>query len=170
MLPSTWGCGEQLVTFCSCFRVISSHIVLGKKISFLFLKVLFFNLLLESFGKAEKGRETLMYERNGSDCHTPPTGDLACNPSMCPDWESNQWPFGSQAGTQSTEPYQLGREKLVFLSITGCAGWWRGGHLQSPERWRRIRILLKPHRDRVTGSTWVELPLSTPPLGASLRR
>ena len=21
---------------------------------------------------------------------TPPTGDLACNPGMCPDWESNQ--------------------------------------------------------------------------------
>ena len=20
----------------------------------------------------------------------PPTGDLACNPGMCPDWESNQ--------------------------------------------------------------------------------
>ena len=26
----------------------------------------------------------------------PPTGDLACNPGMCPDWESNQWPFGLQ--------------------------------------------------------------------------
>ena len=26
----------------------------------------------------------------------PPTGDLACNPGMCPDWESNWWPFGSQ--------------------------------------------------------------------------
>ena len=22
--------------------------------------------------------------------HVPPTGDLACNPGMCPDWESNQ--------------------------------------------------------------------------------
>ena len=29
----------------------------------------------------------------------PPTGDLACNPGMCPDWESNRQPFGSQAGT-----------------------------------------------------------------------
>ena len=37
--------------------------------------------------------------------HVPPTGDLACNPGMCPDWESNQWPFGSQAGTQSPEPH-----------------------------------------------------------------
>ena len=26
----------------------------------------------------------------------PPTGDLACNPGMCPDWESNLRPLGSQ--------------------------------------------------------------------------
>ena len=25
----------------------------------------------------------------------PPTKDLACNPVMCPDWESNWQPFGS---------------------------------------------------------------------------
>ena len=28
--------------------------------------------------------------------HTP-SGDLALNPGMCPDWESNWWPFGLQA-------------------------------------------------------------------------
>ena len=38
----------------------------------------------------------------------PPIGDLACSPGMCPDWEPNQQPFGSQAGTQSTEPHQPG--------------------------------------------------------------
>ena len=38
--------------------------------------------------------------------HMPPTGDLACNPHMCPDWELNQPPFGSQASTQSTQPHQ----------------------------------------------------------------
>ena len=32
-----------------------------------------------------------------------PTGDLAHNPGMCPDWELNQWDFGSQAHAQSTE-------------------------------------------------------------------
>ena len=37
---------------------------------------------------------------------TPPTGDLARNPGMCPDKESNQQRFGSQADdTQSTEPH-----------------------------------------------------------------
>ena len=28
--------------------------------------------------------------------HMAPTWDLACNPGMRPDWESNQRPFGSQ--------------------------------------------------------------------------
>ena len=44
--------------------------------------------------------------------HVPPTGDLAHIPGMCPDWESNQRPFGSQAHAQSTEPHQ---PELTFL-------------------------------------------------------
>ena len=40
--------------------------------------------------------------------HVPPTGNMAHNPGMCPDWGSNWRPFGSQAGTQSTEPHQPG--------------------------------------------------------------
>ena len=40
--------------------------------------------------------------------HTPPVGDPACNPGMCPDWESNQRPFSSQASAQSTESQQPG--------------------------------------------------------------
>ena len=53
-------------------------------------------------------------EREGEEHHcvvascAPPTGDLACNPGMCPDWKSNQQPFGSQASAQSTELHQLG--------------------------------------------------------------
>ena len=35
-----------------------------------------------------------------------PTGDLALNPGMCPDWELNQQHFDLQAGTQSTEPHE----------------------------------------------------------------
>ena len=37
---------------------------------------------------------------------SPSIGDMAQNPGMCPDWESNQQPSGSQAGTQSIEPHQ----------------------------------------------------------------
>ena len=40
--------------------------------------------------------------------HVPPTGDLAHNPGMCPDWELNWPPFGSQACAQCTELHQPG--------------------------------------------------------------
>ena len=36
------------------------------------------------------------------------------NPGMCPDWELNHQPFGSQAGTQSTEPHQPGQIFCIF--------------------------------------------------------
>ena len=52
----------------------------------------------------------------------PPTGDLARNPGVCPDWESNRRPFGSQARTQSTELHQPGlRESTLYeqFSQTG---------------------------------------------------
>ena len=42
-------------------------------------------------------------------CVTP-TGGLARIPGMCPDWGSNQRPFGLQAGAQSTAPHQPGQE------------------------------------------------------------
>ena len=38
--------------------------------------------------------------------HAHPTGDLAHNLGMCPDWESNQRPFDFQADAQSTKPHQ----------------------------------------------------------------
>ena len=81
----------------------------------------------------ERGREG---ERDGEkhQCvvasHMPPTGgtwpttyapnwgDLAHNPGMCPDWESNQRPFGLQAGMQSTEPHQPGPKPSIFNLIS----------------------------------------------------
>ena len=36
---------------------------------------------------------------------SPTPRDLAYNPGVCPDWESNRRPFGSQAGTQFTETH-----------------------------------------------------------------
>ena len=55
----------------------------------------------------------------------PPTGHPACHPGMCPDWELNQPLFGSQVGTQSTEPHQPGlfreRERERPQSIASCA-------------------------------------------------
>ena len=50
----------------------------------------------------------------------PSTGDMACNPGMCSDWESNQQPFGFQAGTQSTEPHQPGPGYGVVVVVVVC--------------------------------------------------
>ena len=60
-------------------------------------------------GRGKGGRETSMCGCT----RTPPTGDLAHNPGMCPDWESNLRPFGSHASTQSTEPQQPGQIKFL---------------------------------------------------------
>ena len=51
--------------------------------------------------------------------HAPPTGDLARNPGLCPEWESNQRPFGLQASTQSTEQHQPGPGS----DFQGVSGW-----------------------------------------------
>ena len=78
---------------------------------------LFFKKRFYLFLFREKGREG---EREGEKrqyvvaSHARHTGDLAYNSGMCPDWEWNQWPFGLQAGAQSTEPHQPGL--VVFLS------------------------------------------------------
>ena len=50
----------------------------------------------------------------------PPTGDLACNTGMCPDWELNQRLFGSQAGAQSTESHQPGLLSFIVLHFCTC--------------------------------------------------
>ena len=47
-----------------------------------------------------------------------PYWDLTCNLGMCPDWESNQRPFDSQASAQSTEPHQPGLSELIFIKLT----------------------------------------------------
>ena len=46
-----------------------------------------------------------------------PTGDLAHIPGMCPDWESNQQPFGLKSSAQSTEPQQPGLQLFKEAKI-----------------------------------------------------
>ena len=66
----------------------------------------------EGEGERKRGRETSMC---GCLLCTPNWGpDLGCNPGMCPDWESNQQPFGSQSSTQSTEPHRPGLKHSVL--------------------------------------------------------
>ena len=42
----------------------------------------------------------------------PPTEDLAHNPGMCPDWESNRRPPDSQAGTKPLSHTSQGGTEL----------------------------------------------------------
>ena len=80
-----------------------------KRVLFPLFKKVYYFLKFYLFIFSERGREG---ERKGEkhQCvvvsHVSPTGDLAHNPGMCPDWELNWRPFGSQAGPQSTEPQQ----------------------------------------------------------------
>ena len=46
---------------------------------------------------------------------TPPTGDLAGNTGMCPDWESNWRPFVFAGWPSITEPRQPGQ--ILFFSM-----------------------------------------------------
>ena len=75
---------------------------------YIFLEDFIYLFLERGEGERKWGRETSMCERyiDWLPLACPPAGDLAHNPSMGPDWESNQQPFSSQAGTQSTEPRQ----------------------------------------------------------------
>ena len=71
-----------------------------------FFKVFYLFIVREKKGGRKRGRETWMCERYID--WLLPTRELAHNPGMCPDQESNWWSFGLQAGTQSTESRQPG--------------------------------------------------------------
>ena len=73
-----------------------------------FFKVLFIYFQREGKGRRKQGKETSMYGCLSRAPNWGPGLQLACNPGMCPDWELNQRPFGSQSGTQSTELHQPG--------------------------------------------------------------
>ena len=77
-------------------------------------------LFLEREEGIKKEGEKHRYARDtsiGCLLHALP-GNLAHNPAMCPDWESNWQPFGSQACTQSTEPHQLDITIILKLLFT----------------------------------------------------
>ena len=74
---------------------------------------LFIYFYREGKGGRKRGRETSMFLLHDvslamflvASC-MPPTGALACNPGMRPDWELNHQPFASKASTQSIQPHQ----------------------------------------------------------------
>ena len=77
-------------------------------------KFLFNLFIFREKGERKRGREMLMWVGAS---HAPPKGDLAHNPGMYPDWESNQRPVGCQASDQSTKPHKPGL-LLALRSLT----------------------------------------------------
>ena len=85
----------------------------------LFFKRFYFILFFRERGREgkERQRNICVQEIHWSVASCmPPTGNLVCNPGMCPDWELNWWPSGSQAGTQFTDPHQPG-QKIILLYL-----------------------------------------------------
>ena len=111
-------CAAQI---CSLFKILFTYLfLLLFKYSCLHFPPLTFLKKIIYFQTEEKGGRKR--ERKTSVCSCLlciPTGDLACNPGMCPDQELNQQLFGLQAGAQSTEPYQPGEICSLFKGIQG---------------------------------------------------
>ena len=83
-------------------------------------------------GERKKGKETLCEKQCvretliGCLSHAP-TGNLARNPGMCPDWnQTSEWPFSLQASAQSTEPHQLEYCWLFKRVVTPFTCFWLG--------------------------------------------
>ena len=84
-----------------------------------FLKRFYLFIFRERGREGERERNTDVQEIHGSVAyHIPSTGHLIHNPGMCPDWESNQQPFGSQVSPQSTEPHKPGLISIYcFINV-----------------------------------------------------
>ena len=121
ILSHMWPMGHGLDTR-SFHAGVATALNKGTSLSQMFILV-FFNKIFKRFylftfrgGGREEEREGNI---NGQEVHwlvasrSPPTGDLAHNPGLCPDWELNWQPLGSQVSAQSTEPHQP-RLILVF--------------------------------------------------------
>ena len=87
------------------------------------LKVLLFFLRFYLFvfrerkGERKRERETFVCKRNIDQLPLalPPTRDLACNPDMCLNEESNQQPFGLWDNVQPSGPHQSGLKALLIF-------------------------------------------------------
>ena len=69
-----------------------------------------------------------------------PTGDLAHNPGMCPNWESNWQPFALQDGVQPTEPHQSGEANTSELTLWSHH-YWDTKDITRKENYKQISII-----------------------------
>ena len=91
-------------------------------LTLLFKRFYLFIFQREGKGGRKRERETSMC---GCLSHAPPHWGPGPQPRHVPNWESNQRPFGSQAGTQSTEPHQPGLLlTLKYRSLSEMSFWF----------------------------------------------
>ena len=86
--------------------------ILGSHLLFFFSKI-FYSFSDRGEGK-EKERENHQYVVPS---HVLPTGDLACNSGMCPDWESNPWSSASQSTLSSLSHTSQGPFSVLHTTI-----------------------------------------------------
>ena len=103
--PNEWG-GNSLCASIFWKRLERTSIIFFLKCLVEFFSFRYYLFIFrEGKGGRKRGRECQCVVASP----VSPTGDLAHNPGMCPDWELNRWPFGLQASTQSTDPHQAGQ-------------------------------------------------------------
>ena len=96
---------------------------------FLFLQIFFKDFIYVFLDRGER-REKDRERNTVCGCFlSTPTEDLARNPGMCPDWESNRRPFGSQAWCSihwvtparakiSLVAYSMTPKKVIFKQLS----------------------------------------------------
>ena len=93
----------------------------------IFAKTCYLSFFLRFYLLLERGEREGERKGEKHQCvvasHVSRTGDLACNPGICPDWESNWRSFGSQPGAQSTEPHQPGPGLTFEIRRPGFSLW-----------------------------------------------
>ena len=103
----TLGCTKLSFSYNIYYYALSTKYLRSPKIHMLKSFFLSFNLFMSREREREREREGDKHQYVVAS-HVPPTRNLAGNLGLCPDRESNQRPFGSQARAPSTEPHQPG--------------------------------------------------------------
>ena len=99
-------------TFLSTRPNIAMYSFLVKSRNIYFPKILF--IFKERGREGQKqGKKHQCTRETSISCHSH-APNLVHNPGMCPERESNQCPFSSQVGSQSTEPHQPEQEYVFF--------------------------------------------------------